>query len=485
MASKNKQLFREIAKWKVEAKLEDSERYFYKSLDVEELLEGEKCYVIGRKGTGKTAIANYIKKRSGHDHFSAVLTLKNFPFKNIYEYKDDRHFAPNEFITFWKYVIYTKLLYLICENEKTPQDLRRAVEDCIPSTVSEAMSRNIERTMSRNFSLGFASLKASLGFSKGREKNEVSWIDRVDALEDIILQHIDDSKYFIVFDELDEDYRYQSIMETERPYAELLTGLFKAAQAVKSKFDEEEKKVTPIVFLRDDIYSIITDHDKSKWNDLCINLQWSAYTIQALIGHRIVRAQHPEAVFSSFGNAWYKIISNEPIYYGGMRKKSLSSYEWITRQTLLRPRDYIRYLKICAKKAYEADDDLIKPQSITTQAKTYSSGFRQEFIDEIHTLLPDIERIFRIFTIINKAYLKPDEFIENYNKESKEGWVRNNDSAEYVLNILFVFSVIGNQTQSGTNYEKNMYRYLNPEADLDLSRTIVIHPGLQKALQIF
>lgn len=485
MASKNYFVFKEIAKWKVEAKLEDPERYFYKSLDVEELLDGDKCFVIGRKGTGKTAIASYLRRRSGYDHFASLLTLKNFPFRSLYEYKDKGYFSPNEFITFWKYLIYTKLLYLICDNEKTPEELRREIEKNIPNNAQEVMAKSVERTMSKSFSVGFASFKAGLGFSKNSEKNELDWIDRVDALEEIIFKYIDCSKYFIVFDELDEDYRYQSVMQTDRPYAELITGLFKAAQDVKSRFSENGFNVTPVVFLRDDIYSIISDHDKSKWNDLAIELKWTRYTIQALIAHRIARAIDPQAVNSNFGSTWHRIFSNDNVDYGGMRKKSMSSYEWITRQTLLRPRDYIRYLKICAKKAYEADNHLILPKSVTTQSKIYSSAFRQEFVDEIHTILPDIEKIFLVFTRIKKAYLKPSDFIEAYAQTVKEGWERPNDSAEYILNILFVFSVIGNQTNSGTHHEKNIFRYLDPDSELNMNLSLIIHPGLHKSLQIY
>lgn len=402
MPSDNYEVFREIAKWKVEAKLEDSERYFYKSFDVEELLDGDKCFVIGRKGTGKTAIASYLKKRSGYDHFASLLTLKNFPFRSLYEYKDKGYFAPNEYITFWKYLIYTKLLYLICENEKTPEELRRAIEKNIPNKAQEVMAKSVERTMSRNFSLGFATFKAALGFTKSHDKNDLDWIERVDALEEIIFEYIDDSKYFIIFDELDEDYRYQSIMQAERPYSELLTGLFKAAQDVKSRFSEKGCNVTPVVFLRDDIYSIISDHDKSKWNDLAIELKWTKYTMQSLIAHRIARAIDPHAQNSNFGTTWHRIFSNKPITYGAMRKKTISSYDWITKHTLLRPRDYIRYLKICSKKAYDADNYSIFPASITTQSKVYSTAFKQEFIDEIHTILPDIDKIFLILSRMKK-----------------------------------------------------------------------------------
>ncbi|MCE8044369.1 hypothetical protein HOP60_19670 [Halomonas daqingensis] len=484
MVKKNSNTYKEIAKWKVEAKLEDTERYFYKSHAIEQLLDGEKNYVIGRKGSGKSAIANFLKKRSGYDHFAVSLTLKNFPFNTLYEYKDSQHTPPNEYITIWKYIIYTKLLYLICENENIDTDLKKAVESTIPSNAKEIVSKSITRTMSRSFSLSFASFKAAIGLGATNEKVELDWIQRAEALEEILIRYLDNSKYFIVFDELDEDYRYQSIIETDRPYLELITGLFKAAQDIKSIFSEYDHNVNPVIFLRDDIYSLISDHDKSKWSDLSIELKWTPYTMQALIAHRISKAISPAGKNLTFAKAWYAIISGGKINHGKNRTKPVTSYDWITKQTLLRPRDYIRYLQICAEKAYEANDDIIRPESMTTQSKRYSSAFRQELIDEIHTLLPDIEKIFSLFSKIKKAQLRPAEFIESYEKTSKEDWKRKNDSAEYILKLLFLFSVIGNHIPRGGDRQVIIFRYLNEEAELDIDRSIVIHPGLQKSLQL-
>ncbi|MEQ2936098.1 hypothetical protein AAAX57_20400, partial [Bacteroides fragilis] len=82
--SDNKNLLTEIAKrWKLDAKLEDTDRYFYSQNEVDDILSGEKCYVIGRKGTGKTAISEYLLKKANFK-FSEKLSFKNFPFNELY-----------------------------------------------------------------------------------------------------------------------------------------------------------------------------------------------------------------------------------------------------------------------------------------------------------------------------------------------------------------------------------------------------------------
>ncbi len=65
------------------------------------------------------------------------------------------------------------------------------------------------------------------------KENSSSWIERVETLEDLIQDHVDDSKYLIVFDELDEDYKDILNAEKHKEYTALLTSLFKAVQDIK------------------------------------------------------------------------------------------------------------------------------------------------------------------------------------------------------------------------------------------------------------
>lgn len=57
---KNREYFEVIKnEWKLEAKQED-EKYFYFVNEADDILSGKKNMVIGRKGEGKTAIAQYM-----------------------------------------------------------------------------------------------------------------------------------------------------------------------------------------------------------------------------------------------------------------------------------------------------------------------------------------------------------------------------------------------------------------------------------------
>jgi cold shock CspA family protein len=71
-----KSILEEVANWKLEAKLEDNRRYFYNTADVSLLNSGAKCFIIGRKGTGKTAIREHLTQLKAPRRFAEKLTFK-------------------------------------------------------------------------------------------------------------------------------------------------------------------------------------------------------------------------------------------------------------------------------------------------------------------------------------------------------------------------------------------------------------------------
>jgi hypothetical protein len=140
----SKKVFKEIANWKLEAKLEDNERYFYHLPDLDYLLDGSRCYVIGRKGTGKTAIAQFFLTKRDPKIFSEKLSFKNFPFNDFYAHDNSRYTPPNQYITFWKYLIYSTIAQLMIKNENIDPKIRVKLEKIYP----DINVLNLERKVS-------------------------------------------------------------------------------------------------------------------------------------------------------------------------------------------------------------------------------------------------------------------------------------------------------------------------------------------------
>jgi hypothetical protein len=201
--------------WRLDSKLEDNNRYFFHTAIVEKIMQGRISYIIGRKGTGKTAISEYMINLKKNNLFTQKLTFKNFPFNELYGLSDDRHNHPNQYITLWKYVIYSTLCKMMIESPYIEPDAKKKLKSLFgDDDIRNALPNAIQKWTAVNFSLS----SISVGMTKEFKDNQTSWIHRVEIMERFIRDNYSPGDgYIIMFDELDEDYKDIAI---ERRYTE-------------------------------------------------------------------------------------------------------------------------------------------------------------------------------------------------------------------------------------------------------------------------
>ena len=466
--------------WKLDARFEDSNKYFYNYNEVEQILNNDKCYVIGRKGSGKTAICEHILKTSDFNVFSDKLGFKNFPFNELYGLGNVKYTQPNQYITIWKYLIYSTVCRLMVGNERIDGSVRGMLEKLYPKSDLKQLSRRISEWTSAEFGATVLGTGGTVRVSRQLNENSIPWIEKTDILEDIIMEHCDDSKYYIVFDELDEDYRSIENDDTTS-YVSLLTSLFKAVQDIKATFVTTSKQIMPVVFLRDDIYTLINDSDKNKWSDLKLELEWTKERIKSLLAYRISKDYEDGLQLLPFDIAWEKIFVNQPIGYGTKQGKKMHSFDYIANSTQLRPRDFIRYIQCCCNETANRNEEFVKNGTIKFEDRAFSNYMKDEIKDEVFPLLPDIENIFQVLSNIRKWNFSVQEFIKEYKRYLNTGKIKEQNT-DYVLDTLFNFSVIGNQDKF--HKDRYYFKYQHTNMTYNKNENVVIHRGLFKALQI-
>ncbi|MBD5540049.1 MAG: hypothetical protein HDR00_02475 [Lachnospiraceae bacterium] len=474
----NLNIYQRIAdEWKLEAKQENSS-YFYFVDEANDIINGKKNLVIGRKGEGKTAIAQYLYEQQAYNIFTDKLSFKNFPFNILYALSNSEYTSPNQYISIWKYLIYTTICKQMIGNNNIDSDVVNSLKKIYQGVDSE---KKLQRLVQKYTVKEFGIQIAGSGFSVGGdvEGKDITWIDSIDILEDVILQNVDNSKYYIIFDELDEDYKDFKNQEEKENYFDLITGLFKAVQDVKATFSDEKYNIFPVVFLRSDIFNLITYSDKNKWSDSIIRIKWTEEKIKSLITHRLNVVMGTQDI--PFQECWKILFGKFEIRVGTRKTKKISTFNYISRSTQNRPRDYIRYFQECSRLALGRHSLIFKPGIIKMADNEFSEYMKSEIVDEIYSVLPEYEEIFAILSQIRKQTFWPTEFASKYDQLVKEAVIPNRD-AEKVLKILFDFSVIGN-VPSIKN--QSIYKYENDSARFNFKERIIIHRGLYKALQIF
>ncbi len=460
--------------WKRDA-IKEKSKYFYDDGEILQLTNGEKYFVIGRKGSGKTAIADYINHKSPNT-FTKKISFKNFPFNELYSFINDSYTSPNQYITIWKYVIYSTVCTLLAQNDQIESSILTNLQKLYGDNTEKRLNKLIEKWTATSFNLEI------LGVGVGGERAKAaipSWIEKAEILEEVVVKYTDNSRYYVLIDELDENYTVFPREEDKKRYFDLITSLFKAIQDIKNTI-LEETAIYPIVFLRDDIFNLIVDPDKNKWNDYIINLNWDIAKIRNMLKHRL--GVICKTRFNTFDDAWTSVFFAETIAIGNRQEKEVNTFEYISRLAQLRPRDYIEYIRECAELAIKRGEEKISGQVVKYNNKAFSNYLLNEIKDEAHSALPEFDSVIALLPIIRKQVFSSSEFKSAYIAAVEKGNLSTSKSSETILELLFEYDVIGNAPKMKG---KAVFRYEYPNAKINHNEKIIIHRGLYGALQIF
>ncbi|MGO8122184.1 P-loop ATPase, Sll1717 family [Rhizobium ruizarguesonis] len=471
-------LLQSVSTWKVEAKFEDVPRYFFRGDEYDRIMTGDYSLVIGRKGTGKTAIAEYISRASSNNYASKKLSFKNFPFNELYSLQDDRFTHPNQYITIWKYVILSFVCRMIGENPKTDPLVARQLEQIFGNNADTNLSSLIKRWTIGKLNLSFFGTGGTI--EKAETAGHRDWIRSVEQLESIIVKYSGGSRYFVVLDELDEDFKDVIGRYKNDQYLQLITGLIKAVSEIRSISVSNSLNICPVIFLRDDIFDLIRDNDKNKLVDVTLQLLWDETKIKSMLAFRIWRSNEDDVKSATFGDAWSALFLRERTKFGFQQKKTMTTFDFIARSTHLRPRDFIRYLQLAASHELKSNLEKIDSATLRHVDASFSPYLRNELVDEIESVLPEINEVFDVLSYLNKQRFSVAQFKEAFNEMSptKTSAI----DADTCLRLLFHFSVIGNSGQGNSPLEFFKYRF--PQRKLNLGLPLIIHRGLYKALEI-
>lgn len=474
---KQEEFFNKIESWSIEATNEDS-AYFYSVKEIEKIKTGKVLYVIGRKGTGKSAIVNKLLKSEDSNSHAIKLSFKNFPFNLLYDCADNDYPQPNQYITIWQLIIYRKLAAMIIESKAIDKKIKTTLQKYLDSS-DEKTNKLIKKIDEVSF--GISVLGSGFDIGVGKNANTIAWTAQLELFKEIFKTINLNEKYYLLFDELDEDYKEFNDDKERKRYISMLTSLFKAIQYIRQA--AVSKNILPIVFLRTDIYSQLTDADKNKWSEFILELAWDLDKIKEMLSFRIAKTYDNNASTENlkFDDEFNKIFKLKSISTGNRKSNKMSVFSYMARSTQWRPRDFIKYIKICVEETIKRNGNTVTIDIIKLADAKFSDYLKQEIIDEIFPVLPEINKILPIFSAIRKQSFNPSLFIEEYNKEVSKQAIQD-IGAENVLGILFNYNIIGNIPSMKGQY---LFKYAYADARFNLKENIVVHRGLYKALQIF
>jgi hypothetical protein len=459
---------------------------------IDSVLKDDRFLILGRKGSGKTAIFKQLENPAP-DRFFAGYSFVDYPWNHHDKQITPDAVAQERYVHSWKYLILVTVAKMIVNQDQSvpwseesgtaSNDLRDFLMETYSSTdprLSDIFSPSKRIGLLDRLSIDLKILKIdSLAATIKDLPLLVQDLNR--KLQDLVLSALNpDNQYVVGFDELDRGFDPKDDAYTQR-----LIGLLLAARDIARASNIENRRLCPVVFLRSDIYhEHLNFEDKNKLTDTyAFEIEWETKGAPNLKDMMIRRFKE------RLGNptaAWEDVFDESREMTGRQSK-----YVHIVTRGLHRPRDIIKFCN-CVLDAYKLRynaDPTDRPnqfvnEDINNARLQYSKHFRRELEDENFKSEPGFKVWLQALRDVEAQEFTRSEFEEAMTARGDK--VTEVRTAHQILSILFELSVVGYLRIGGRGGgSKYVFKYLEPDADLSIHASeFKVHSGLLDDLGI-
>jgi hypothetical protein len=448
------------------------DKVFLKTKIYERARDGTREIIVGRKGTGKSAICLTLKHVFENEGLTAILVLPQaLSYTTLEGLKTNASSSSEAYVSSWKYVLLTRVGLHLLDLAKTQKQLRkqpalRAVRHFLADH-GEIKRSLLGKVLARSNLLSKISLKIAgvEGSIETRQLNaahdHVGLVNRFEECVQLVLAASEDTRTVLLIDRIDE------VWSETRDSELMIIGLLKAVHHLNSSL----AGVRILLFLRSDIYDVLKFSDADKFRSLEERLTWNDAELKDLITKRARVSTGLPAMHAD--DVWSLIFDREV--------SGQHSFEYIVDRTIRRPRELIQFCGSALALAQDRGHKRITESDILSAEGQYSAWKLNDLASEFAVQYPFLDAIFGLFQGFKRTFTR-EEFGSRY-KESCDALVAKHPelqslSTNAMLQILFGIGFVGANIQ-----DKSVYVYDEPNLILSQEK-IVVHPAFHLALSL-
>ena len=443
---------------------------------IDELLNTEKFLVIGPKGSGKSAIGSKLQiiSKENKDIFTKKFELRNFPYNRFTGIIHSKEAPEIQYLKNWEYLLIVACLnsFINDSSFQYPKNARIILKTLIDLGLLSSegkieLEQIIKTTTDKKFEVNLKGLK----YEKSKQEEKITNIKQLFIILKELFYSIElKSKHYIILDDLDYVF-------TEREnQVKSLSALILAVDDMNKSFYHKEIPVKIIIMCRTDLFNSLSGPNKNKIKQHSgIILDWFQETSNLKNTNlaKLIKLRTKLSLKSEIDI--FKHCLPPDFYHRGIKKETLHVLFEYTRHT---PRDIIQLFNEIQKHT----DNSTRPSkdNIKYALKSYSNEyFVGEIRDELYGFISDheLKSLIPLLTAVGKS---------RFGVVKLENVIKNNDKFKLIdsnnlLNALFNCNAIGNIDK---NTKFVTFKYRNPYAEYNPNHDILVHNGLQKALNL-
>ena len=487
-----------IADWLPEFKVSaeadrDLMTYFLRTPYVDKVIKQDRWLILGKKGSGKTAIFEYFRSASKVDIASynvVPLNFKDYPWPVHRLYKEAMEGELTAYQLSWRYLFYTSVLSSLIRNAEEKNEPLSAelkiVKDILKSFFDSPFPSLIEIIKSKIFRVNKLSLPSAaageLNFSLGEAG--LDELSKSDALKSQLRSNVyqltnffelalkkslsGNTKVLLALDQLDENWLSDELEE----YSRILVNLINVCRGINTD-PILSRNIKICLFLRTDIYDTLKFNDKTKvFQDGAVEVRWDETQLDDMFFQRIQKYK-PSDFDLQLDKKTNSLFNVSFVRHGAPPFKHLS------RRTFYRPRDVVVFLNKVREHFVErkGEEKLYTSEDIYGAEKLYSANVYGELIDEWSVQKPDFDKLLTVLQQIHYQTFTFQEFATAYEKifSTNDQMVRYQEE----LRFLFKNSIVGQKPRAHWEYVCT-----NNILNIDFAKDFHIHSSLKSRLGI-
>lgn len=264
-------------------------KVFIRNEYLDKLCQPNVSFLVGEKGTGKTAYSIFLSNNNYKNIFAFTKYIRETEYQKFVSMKKEKHLDLSEFSSIWKVIIYLLLAKQVLEKEPVTSKLLnyrrfKALNDAIDEYYSNAFSPEIIYAL--NFvqeSKLAAELIAKHAKASGEQKESVAFVESKFQLNllyiqkqfELALGQIKLSQDHLLF--IDGiDIRPSSIPYAE--YLDCIKGLANAVWEINNDFFpaiKDSRRLRTVLLIRPDIFDKLgLQNQNTKIRDNSVFLDW-------------------------------------------------------------------------------------------------------------------------------------------------------------------------------------------------------------------
>ena len=447
---------------------------------IQELIDGHKYIVTGRKGDGKSAYYAKLKCLAEKDNSLETIGVNLEKLNSgFFEKFTDRDLnGGKRYVPMWRCII---LLELVKYIEKRGFQVQRPNYNSLVEALGriglltgESVEETIVKLDSTDFSI---SVYNWISYGNHREKERV--IRGANDVYSVLFNELSDiylggTRFRMVFDGLDD------ILRTKDFSVEIITGLIRAANEINNVFFKKTLNFKVIVLIRSDIFDLCRDPDISKIRFAStINLSWqidaNPYSSDLA---KIILARFNMAgpSYDSFQTLW------QTYFPDNIDGKDALLY--MLDNTLYKPRDMLMFFTMAQEMIGPHDRCLCEYEFRVLLNKYSEEYFMVHMQDELTGFLLD-DAINELQTVVSRIGNRRFSF-DVFEREMKKHDEFADVSAESVLKLMFERGYIGQYRKRPGHPKEEFYFqiHINPRERYQKEDDCQIHRGLIRAFGI-